>query len=251
METTKKTTDELLVNLFEELKSRPDSIQPHKGLLVLSSPRSGSSLFCERLSNTDSVGQCLEWFNFRYMEAYQKVMKVDTINFADYFDFLKRKTTLNTGVFAINVHLDQYSALLQKGLDVFAIDFNTVIYLSRKDLVAQAVSLAKAIKSDKWSSKALAKADEHEPSVIEISKALTFLLESSETYKNNLKTRAHFEYIYEDFAYSKELTFYSKPLEHLNVGLKNSDILGTSLKPQSNSHTKESIKNFKSLILGH
>ncbi|MDA8621197.1 hypothetical protein N9L48_00990 [Psychrosphaera sp.] len=89
-----------------------------------------------------------------------------------------------------------------------------------------------------------------EPSVIEISRALTFLLMSSETYTNNLKSKVHFEYTYEDFAYSEELVFYAKALEHLNVEFKNSDILGTSLKPQSNNYTRDNVTKFKNLILG-
>lgn len=160
MEVNKKTTDDLLVGLFEELKTRPDSASPQKGLLVLSTPRSGSSLYCERLSNTQSVGQCLEWFNFRYMQAYQRVMNVNTIHFPDYFDFIKRKTTLNTGVLAVNAHIDQYIALLEKGLDLMSIDFSAVIYLSRRDVTAQAVSLAKATKSDKWSSNTYSKQEQ-------------------------------------------------------------------------------------------
>ena len=133
------TTEQRLLNRFKQLNERADSKNVDKSILIISTPRCGSTLYCDVLSDLNMIGQCKEWFNMRYISAYATFKGISNINFQEYLHFLKLKTTNNTGVFSVNVHVEQYIDLLKHNLDIAELGFDCVVYLSRKNKIAQAV----------------------------------------------------------------------------------------------------------------
>ncbi|MFT6689661.1 MAG: LPS sulfotransferase NodH [Colwellia sp.] len=215
-----KTTDELLFDLMVSLKGRksiPLKITDRK-VLILSTPRSGSTLFCDVLNSTAKIGECREWFNMRYIAAFAKMNKTANINFSDYFNFISQKTIRNTGIFAVNIHIEQYIAMLNNKIDVKSLGFDFVVYLYRKDKISQSVSLAIAQISDQWSSSTNAVQDiSGKINTKVISNALNHIVESEYIYNENFKSVTDIECSYEDFSDLNKTACFSNILDSLNI----------------------------------
>lgn len=140
--------------LFERLAAREcvDIRTIKKALLVLSSRRSGSTLFCDTLSRTGKIGLCEEWFNPDYMAAYMDVVKPrHEFRIKCYLRWVACHSVGDTGVLALHVHVNQAlnaKELFGAGLDMMTFDY--VVRVCRRDKIQQAVSLAKALKTNAW-----------------------------------------------------------------------------------------------------
>ncbi len=82
------TTDELLMDLFSDLDGRPDFPVKdiRKKVALVSTPRCGSSMFCDILKRTEKVGDPREWINPRYVEAYGKYFGLNNIDLGQYLE---------------------------------------------------------------------------------------------------------------------------------------------------------------------
>ncbi|NVK26282.1 MAG: hypothetical protein HWE10_15240, partial [Gammaproteobacteria bacterium] len=188
----------------------------------------------------------------RYLGAYAKLKGQKDVDFPAYLDFITKKTTLNTGVLAVNMHVEQYTALLKYKLDVFNLNFGSIVYLERKDKLAQAVSLSKAQITDQWSSQTQAVAEL--PTNIphsHVTKSLLHLVESHEYYLNQLASKTHFHYDYETFKSLDSLTCYQEPLAKLGIEIPQSVSLETGLTQQANKQSDEIKANYLSFINGN
>jgi len=187
-------------------------------VLILSTPRSGSTLFCDVLNSTAKIGECREWFNMRYIAAFAKMNKTANINFSDYFNFISQKTIGNTGIFAVNIHIEQYMAMLNNKFDVKSLGFDYIVYLYRKDKISQAVSLSIAQISDQWSSSTNPLQDiSGKINTKLISNALNNIVESEYIYNENFKSMTNIECCYEDFSDIGSTDCFSNILENLNI----------------------------------
>jgi LPS sulfotransferase NodH len=242
------STDEFIHQLMTKLKTRPDSTPPYRSLLIFSTPRSGSTYYSDVLSSAGQIGECREWFNFRYMKAYCNIFQLQDLNFDKYLEFIRAKTSNNTGTFAVNMHIDQYRQLKQQGIDVLGLSFDLVIYLERAEKIAQAVSLAKASLSDQWSD-FLRPARELPESIPHslITGSLAKIQESQEFFENNLRPHCDFHFIYEDFTSQDNLKYFERPLEKLglNMPLEN---LHTQLSKQADQHSEKLIEEYKQAL---
>ncbi len=145
-------TDEHLEHMMAELCRRPDrGVTPRLRIAVLSTPRCGSSLFCDAMTQTGKLGEPLEYFNPRYIAAFSRVTGRTRVNLAEYKSFIENATTSPNGIFAVNIHVGQIEALEQRGLRLPMQYFDHVIYLWRQNRLRQAYSLAKANATDQWS----------------------------------------------------------------------------------------------------
>lgn len=121
---------------------------------VVSTPRTGSTAFCEVLADT-GLGWPLEWFNARYLDVVSAAAGGGSIDIRQYLGLvLFGSANFETGVFGLNLHVGQYKAMLQHGVDVFELGFDRIYYLSRRKKLAQAYSYGKALKTDLWSREA-------------------------------------------------------------------------------------------------
>lgn len=134
---------------------------PQASYLIFATPRSGSYMLCEALTNTGLAGRPMEFFTPMQAKALITRWKV-----ADYADYLNQTLTRNTspnGVFGAKFiwrffedFLDEVRAMpgYKKMLvpDLLAAIFPHVRYIaiSRRDKVRQAVSYWKALQSGIW-----------------------------------------------------------------------------------------------------
>jgi LPS sulfotransferase NodH len=125
-----------------------------KKYFVLSTPRTGSSVFCAVLER-NGLGWPVEWFSDLYMAQVAEILGTPELNFWDYL----RTVVLGSyrpesNVFGVNFHVNQYRWLKERGGDILAIGFDRGYYLHRRNKVKQAYSFAKSTKTGFWSREA-------------------------------------------------------------------------------------------------
>lgn len=216
-----KTTDEILVDIFRDLDGRADFPidEIKKKIAIISTPRCGSSMFCDVLKNTKQCGDPKEWFNHRYFSAYGRFHKIQELNFKTYLDFILKKTTSKNGIFSVNFHVDQYQHLLTNfRIDPLKLGFDYFYYLNRRDKLAQALSLTKALITDQWTSDT--KAVNDLPTAIPRTKVLEqllFISRSEDFYQSNLQKYVTHEYSYEDFKCPNDTNIFSQVLAECGI----------------------------------
>ncbi len=129
--------------------------QLEKIIVLLSTPRSGSTLVCDLLYKNNI---CLphEYFqNYQYMPYFAErwgCYSKGEIDLCCYVKELIKKRTLSSGVLGINLH-GSHLPLFDKALPFFPNVPITYIKIQRNDIVAQAVSYEIARQTRSWSSK--------------------------------------------------------------------------------------------------
>jgi len=188
------------IDLFTWLAGCPDATEPLKdALLVLGTPRCGSTLFCEVLNSSNRIGYCDEWFNYEYFAAYIEVLGVE-FSLQDYVNFIARKTMRDTGVFALKWHVGQIVGMNKDfDLGMESMDFRHVVYLYRQDKIAQAVSLLKASITGQFRSYEREKKSDKKVSRHGIVVALEPLIRFDRFCRQYLWKYVDEEYAYEDF----------------------------------------------------
>lgn len=234
--------------LFERLAETPDSTHPlEKALLILCTPRCGSTLFAEALNSTGLLGHCEEWFNYDYFNAYQQVTG-RKYELQEYMTFVTRKTIRDTGVLCIKWHVGQLISMnsdFDMGLE--SMDFDYVIYLYRRDKIAQAVSLVKAIKSNQFRSYEAAE----EPAQTErhlIADGLTSVAKFDWFARKYMWNYVDAEYAYEDFQ-DLDHHSYRRVLQKLGKPEPGAMSAGR-LKRQANHNSLSAAADFRQYVLG-
>lgn len=115
-------------------------------------PRSGSSWLTDVVISTKALGKPHEFFNPNFIPNITRGVNAETLD--GYVEMLKRKQKLK-GVFSFEITSYQLRRVF--GMEgAFAGHFppdKTYFYLTREDMVAQAVSLAKAVRTEVFHSK--------------------------------------------------------------------------------------------------
>ena len=202
------------VRMFETLASNPDATKSlEKSLLILCTPRCGSTLFTEVLNSTGRLGFCDEWFNYDYFRAWEAVTGLD-FELQPYMNWVMKKTLGNTGVLCIKWHIGQLVAMNDDhNLGIESMDFDHVIYLYRKDKIAQAVSMAKAVASDQFRCYEEAPEDPPEIKRQNIAEALFTIIKFDRFTREYLMRYVDVSYAYEDFQHFRATSIYNKTLE--------------------------------------
>jgi trehalose 2-sulfotransferase len=142
--------------LVSEARSFPyREIPPSKKYLLISTPRTGSTLVGEMLYETGKAGDPQEYLSPGFIQAWQKKYpQKKQFKLHDYITKLERRKSSPNGVFGINVQFLQFSTFFDKkeSLSEFIKTFDCIITLGRKDKVAQAVSWWRAKNTSIWSS---------------------------------------------------------------------------------------------------
>lgn len=237
--------------LFEHLMTVPDSLRPpRKSLLILGTPRCGSTLFAQALNGSFRLGMCDEWLNYDYFRAYCKVTGLK-FELEEYLEFVKRKTTGDNGVFCLKWHVHQLVAMNKDfKFGIESMFFNHIIYLYRRDKIEQAVSYCKAITSNQYRSY---EPEEKKPltTLQGIAASLEHITRHDQWAREYLLQYTDAEYAYEDFqtlgchahkSYNEVLVALgASPCDHFSAG---------ELKKQANQQSKEAISNFKNYLRG-
>ena len=119
-------------------------------LMIATLPRSGSSAFCLELWRTGVLGAPLEYTNPkmatstpRWRELLRHEMK--------YWKALQRVRTGPNGVFSYKFFAHEYVEILRERPKLIPLIAPThVVYLTRADKLAQAISYSRAIRSGAW-----------------------------------------------------------------------------------------------------
>jgi trehalose 2-sulfotransferase len=124
-----------------------------KSYVVASSYRSGSTFFCSKLWGTGILGAPAEYLNTGAGRMTRNIimhrLRVDTPE--HYFAKLLDCRTSKNGVFGMKVHFPHFEMAMSWYPPVLRVlSPVTYIYLNRKDTLAQAVSMAKAMQTDAW-----------------------------------------------------------------------------------------------------
>lgn len=187
--------------LFERLASAPDApAGPIKVLMILSTPRSGSTLLCNVLNQTGKLGWCEEWFNNQYIQAYLQVMGLKTVTLAEYLTFVARKSVGDTGVWAIHAHIPQLDYAKQHGVDYRRMLIDRTVWVKRYDTAAQCVSFAVAKNSERWRSDEAVKEDAKPVSLADYFDALKNITLMQLNYEDNYAKPSDYTAAYETFS---------------------------------------------------
>ncbi len=122
--------------------------------IVCSTPRSGSNLLCDLLRQ-NGIGVPHEYFHTAehlpiLARRFRLISDSGALNFSEYVETLLRHRTTPSGWFALKIHYGQLSWLNQYTslMDIFPTA--KYLYIYRKDLLAQAVSMTLAEQTQQW-----------------------------------------------------------------------------------------------------
>ena len=120
--------------------------------VVCSTQRTGSSLVCRALRDTEKAGQPMEFFHPRLIKAFLARFGRDQIATEAYVDFIESHRSTGNGVFGLKVHLDQLIGVMKDitKRKIFLSRFDRVILISRRNKLAQAISYARARQTQHW-----------------------------------------------------------------------------------------------------
>jgi len=113
-------------------------------------PRSGSSYIADVLQQTQTVGDCAEHFPAEYGGQVPSWMTACK-DFREVFEKLQQRSSPSAW-FGIKGSLTQFFPLMCAGVFGNPTMQIRYLYLRREDLIAQAISLSRAIKTGEWHS---------------------------------------------------------------------------------------------------
>ena len=148
------TVDGNRVDVFETIqqkRTQVESTRPaaQRTIAICMLPRTGSTMLCSILEQTGSFGFPDEYLNPRgvvqmYAERY------GTTGFDAYWQTLRRERATDNGTFSLKATYPDLLPLIQAQAVGRLLGPTTFIYLTRRDLLSQAVSAYKAQVSGLW-----------------------------------------------------------------------------------------------------
>ncbi|WP_161798972.1 Stf0 family sulfotransferase [Caenimonas sp. SL110] len=124
---------------------------------LCSTPRCGSNMVGDMLFDTGLAGNPQEYLNTRYMAGYNRSMGRDggPFDLTAYQGDMESRRTSPNGVFGIKIHFEHMESLWKQQFAEMAkylSIYNQFVLLTRRDKIAQAVSLHKARETQIWAS---------------------------------------------------------------------------------------------------
>lgn len=124
--------------------------QPMTSYMLAAIPRSGSTHLAMQLWKTGVMGAPMEYPNTPFMDPMRQRLGTGD-DYVAYWDALKRVRTSCNGVFGYKMFVSDYVRSGNHYPELLhEIVPDKVVYLTRENLVEQAVSYAKAIRSGAW-----------------------------------------------------------------------------------------------------
>lgn len=138
------------INVASRFLDRPTFLGETSTWIIASEKRSGSHLLASLLRSTQQAGVPFEYFHKRHWKEWRLERgKPSSSEKALYLSLIKHRTTAN-GLFSFKAHWDQFAFFSSLGLEHYARSAK-FIRIRRKDILAQAVSLAIAKQTGAWS----------------------------------------------------------------------------------------------------
>lgn len=133
----------------------PPVAQPGMQYLILSAPRSGSTMLSSALVASRVAGVPVEYFHFDELKKLGEPLTPQKA--MTHLEAVRRRRTTPNGVFGMKLHGGQFRAAFMRpqmtpeGL-AFLRRFSHVILITRTDKVAQAMSYMRSLKTGLWNS---------------------------------------------------------------------------------------------------
>jgi trehalose 2-sulfotransferase len=120
--------------------------------LLCSAPRTGSSWVGAALRATAQAGIPYEYLNPRFAKAYARRFDRQTVSLAEYLRFLESAQSTANGVFGLKMHFEHLTTAFTDAEKqaAFLKRIDRFVVISRRNLVAQALSFLKAAATDVW-----------------------------------------------------------------------------------------------------
>ena len=136
--------------------------------MVATIPRSGSTHFCMELWRSGVLGAPMEYPNAPYITILKNRLN-PVANMIEYWSEIKRRRTSPNGIFGYKMFMTNYMECAKDYPELLQeIAPDKVIFLTRKNIVAQAISYSRAIQSKAWfAGVAHAKEPEYDPDHIQ------------------------------------------------------------------------------------
>lgn len=129
--------------------ARWDSKSERRNVMVAATPRSGSTYICFEFWKSGRLGAPLEYTNNRLNKYFEK--SVSEKGFSRYWKEISESRTSPNGVFSFKMFTWYLTNIIDRfGSDISSILFRDVIFLYRKDIIAQAISNTIAVQTEKW-----------------------------------------------------------------------------------------------------
>lgn len=126
-----------------------DSMPPIQ-YMVATIPRTGSTALCIDLWNSGLLGAPMEYLNLKLIETYGRWGKKIT-DIPTYWRAIQSVRTSPNGVFGYKMFISNYLQLSARDKQFLALLAPShVVYLTRQDTIAQAISYSKAMASGEW-----------------------------------------------------------------------------------------------------
>ena len=117
--------------------------------IVAAQPRSGSHLLCQLLYHTRQAGCPLEYFHKRHWDAWCQRCRKTNPNLV--LSVILRRRTSPNGIFGCKMHWAQFRFFVKLGLEK-RFHGAKFVYLTRDDVLGQAISHALAVQTGQWTS---------------------------------------------------------------------------------------------------
>lgn len=128
-----------------------EHIDPKHILVLASSYRCGSTFVSTSLWETGLCGAPWEYFNYENVVDVLKA-RLGVTETDDYIEALLKKRTTRNGVFSVKAHFYHFDDVWNRSPRWRSLQNNMqFLYINRKNKVAQAVSMAKALQDNAWS----------------------------------------------------------------------------------------------------
>ncbi|HSH89381.1 MAG TPA: Stf0 family sulfotransferase [Ramlibacter sp.] len=229
--------------------------------VLCSTPRCGSNLVGEMLHDTGLAGDPHEYLNQRYVAGFlrERGTKDAAVNFKEYQTELETRRTSPNGVFGVKIHYEHLEARwhdrMAQAVQYLRV-YDKFVLLTRRDKVAQAVSLHKARESQIWSSLDYKFLDADDPrravkpafNAIRIAKALSDLVEQETKWRQLIESQKfpYVEVCYEDFV-ADYVGQSHRLLAELGIDPAAAKVTAPGLKKQG-AEDDPMIEQFKQLI---
>ncbi|WP_417450510.1 Stf0 family sulfotransferase [Kordiimonas sp.] len=222
---------------------------------VISTPRCGSTMFCDKLHKTGVLGNPMEWFNLRYIKAYAKAKGIKRLAFEQYTRDVILRTASSNGIFGVNIHVHQYATAKDNGVDLLdLIGVDKVYYIYRRDKLAQVYSYAKAIATDVWTSHVKPTPERAEKwRNVQDYQILNYLAQQAAweaIYAEQLEARTASSFCYEDILRDGEDSSYRKILSDVGENVPRDHVFRTEFSKTANAADQQRIERLRRYILG-
>ena len=131
-------------------RSLDDCVGEKRACLVCITPRSGSAYLSSLMRATGQLGFCAESMNFEDIQLVVREQPLRSVG--DYLQYMIGRYSSPNGVFSMKADFFQCLPLIRNRMLRQGLEKVAFVYLTREDVLAQAISLFRAIRTGQWSS---------------------------------------------------------------------------------------------------